>query len=278
MNRIILIALLLILGFKPIFSQLVTPPPKPFNYQRDYKPILMNTLDRSSNLYYHKLLKRFLDNDSALAPYETLALMIGYTVSPDYKPLEDMKKELEIFEHNKNAEFRIVIEKSKPYLKTHPLSLLINREISFAYNRLKIFDSANYYMTLNDKIMEAMIYSGRGKSPDNPIFSLGLADGEYFLPNVGMGMEAKEAKWNKKGEFMEIIRAVDDYAVTGNFYFMIQHAKQKMDDDKATELAILKALKEKEEKERKAMKKRKNRNKVIQQVNTDSIPPPLIGN
>ena len=105
---------------------------KTFNYKKDFKSILTNSQDQESNLYYEKLLKRFQDNDSSLTNYETLALMIGYTENPKYKPMEYLEKEVEIFDHNNANEFSEAIEKSKSYLHGHPLSLLVLREISYA--------------------------------------------------------------------------------------------------------------------------------------------------
>jgi hypothetical protein len=220
-----------------------------FNYKKDFKSILTNTQDQESNLFYKKLLKRFQDNDSTLTNYETLALMIGFTENPKYKPMEDMEKEVEIFDHNNANEFSEAIEKSKTYLNGHPLSLLVLREISYAYGKISkvyekdmVFDSAiyfnglsSYYMSLNDRIMEAMIFSGKGRSPENPIFSLGLADGEHFIPNVGYEIEKKNTLWNKNGDFLEHIVALDKLT-TKDFYFVIQHAKLKVDDDSEVKL------------------------------------------
>lgn len=242
-----LLLLLLLNGLKsqnPVDSAVKT-----FNYKKDFKSILTNSQDQESNLYYEKLLKRFQDNDSTLTNYETLALMIGFTENPKYKPMEDMEKEVEIFDHNNAKEFSEAIEKSKSYLQGHPLSLLVLREISYAYGKISkvyekdmVFDSAiyfnglsSYYMSLNDRIMEAMIFSGKGRTPENPIFSLGLADGEYFIPNVGYEIEKKNTLWNKNGNFLEHIVALDKLT-TKDFYFVIQHAKLKIDDDSEVKL------------------------------------------
>ncbi len=242
--------LLLFLFFNGLKSQNLSDSSiQTFNYKKDFKTILTNSQDQESNLCYEKLLKRFQDNDSTLTNYETLALMIGFTENPKYKPMEDMEKEVEIFDHNNANEFSEAIEKSKSYLRGHPLSLLVLREISYAYGKISkvyekdmVFDSAiyfnglsSYYMSLNDKIMEAMIFSGKGRSPENPIFSLGLADGEHFIPNVGYEMEKKNTLWNKNGDFLEHIVAIDK-VTNKDFYFVIQHAKLKIDDESEVKL------------------------------------------
>lgn len=286
---------------KLAYEQTETPPEPPFIYKRDFKAILDSSQDRTSSLYYQKLIIRFLNNDSSLTNSEVLALMIGYTGNPHYKPLEDMEKEQEIYDLNLNGECREVIKRSRPFLQTHPLSLLILREISYAYQQVSkreyqanlIMDSAvlyqdsgKYFMDLNDKIMEAMIYSGKGRTPEAPIFALGIADGEYFIPNVGFRIETdgqkekKDTEWNKDGNFVEVITALVDNVNVRKYYFIIQHAKQKIDDDAANELAAKKAEKEKKaEKSKKKAKDKKaaalQQEKMIQQ--TDSIAPEMKG-
>jgi hypothetical protein len=247
-------------------SQIITPNIRTFLYKKDYKAWLDSSQDITSSLYYPVLLTRFLANDSSLSNAEVLNLMIGFTENPKYKPLEDMEIEGEIFEMTKDGRLEDALAKSLSYLKTHPLSLLVLRETSYAYGKLsryyennQIFDTAilymdssNYYMSLNDKIMEAMIYSGKGRTPDAPIFALGLADGEHFIPNVGYKIEEKDTEWNRNGDFVEKIKAADNLTAK-TFYFVIQHAKQKIDDEKADELA---AKKSKKDKKKEAEKKK----------------------
>jgi len=263
----------------------------------DFKNIIDSSQNNESSLYYHRLIKRFLDNDSSLSKFETLALMIGFTENPHYRPLEDMEKEQEIFEHNKNEEFQTAVVKSRRYLPTHPLSLLVLREISYAYQQLSkdyarnfvmdtaimFQDSGKYFMDLNDKIMEAMIFSGKGKTPETPIFSMGLADGEYFIFNVGYKIESdgvketKDTEWNKDGDFVEVITALTDNVNARKFYFVIQHAKKKIDDDKANELAAQKAKKTKK-KEPKKESKDKKQEKRSKDKKASHLPPVLIDN
>ncbi len=291
MNKYVLLSVIYLLSGLESFEQPISPITTPsFDYHKDFKAILAQTKADTSELYYDKLLGRFLLNDTSLTKAQTLALMIGFTEDPNYKPLEDMETELEIFEHNKSAEFHEAIEKGRPFLETHPLSLLVLREVSFAYNRLgkdysknSQFDSAvicqdssKYFMDLNDKIMEAMIYSGKGRRTDNPIFSLGLADGEYFLPNVGYEIEKKATDWNRDKDFMEIIQVVNNQAVNINYYFVIQHAKEKIDNDKANAMANKKKIKtpaKKKIKEKSSSKKKTtNLIPIIEPIATDSIP------
>ena len=242
--------LLIIPGLKTIAQ---TPDTITFDYKRDFKNILEKTQDKGSDLSYQKLLIRFLNRDTTLSNAETLALMIGFTEDPKYKPFEDMQAEKEIFELNDGGNIDEALIKAKTYLQTHPLSLKVLSEASFCYHSFKKEDSAVYYMDLVDKIMSAMIYSGTGKKPETPIFSLGLADGESFIPNIGMKVVNKDTDWNKNNQFMEIIDAsknVDDHI---NYFFIIQHAKEKIDDDRVNESS--------DKKDKKGFKHKKDKDK-----------------
>lgn len=294
MRRLVLI--MMILTFQSILfaqsdSSNVAPAPT-FNYHKDFKRIVDSSQDNSSGLFYQHLLRRFLDNDSTLTKYETLALMIGFTENPHYRPLEDMEKEEEIYDHNKNEEFLTAITKARRYLPTHPLSLLVLREISYAYQQAsKDFarnfvmdtailyqDSGKYFMDLNDKIMEAMIFSGKGKTPETPIFSMGLADGEHFIFNVGYKIESdgvkesKDTEWNKDGDFVEVITALTDNITAKKFYFVIQHAKKKIDDEKANEMAAQKAKKSKKKEPKKETKEKKKTGNSKDKKNNPTTP------
>lgn len=203
----------------------------PFNYQRDFKPILERTKNRYDTLHYIKLLNRFQRNDSTLTNAETLALMIGFTDNQFFKPYKDMLTEKEIIKLNDAEYFLDALDESKKYLQTHPLSLSTLKERSFAYYKLRKRDSARYFMNLADKIMEAMIYSGKGTSTQTAFFSLGLADGDYFIPNVGLSVAGRKMSKDKWGNHFYIVDAVSLEEVHKTYFFNIQHAKLKMDNE-----------------------------------------------
>lgn len=245
----ILIVCLLIAGSLNLHAQSQADTSRPsFDYARDFKNILEQTKDRTSPLYYHKLLTKFLSEDSTITRAETLALLIGYTEDPHFKPWEDMQVEKEIYDMNDTADYEGSLEASKIYLQTHPLSLRVLKERSFSYHQLKNKDSAQYFMDLVDKVMGAMIYSGKGRKPENPIFSLGLADGEYFIPNVGMTVAGKTTEWNRHNHFMEVIDAMNEMGEHNKYYFVIQHAKEKIDDDTVNAGKVKKSKKSKKSK------------------------------
>ena len=199
-----------------------------FDYQKDFKAILANTKDSNNYLYYGKLLPRFYANDTSISRYETLALLIGFTDQPDYKPYDDIDTEKEIFVLNDDGNYEDALTEANSYLATHPVSLRILKEKSYTLHQLKKKDSADYYMDLVHKIMSAMLFSGNGKTPETAMFSLGLADGERFTENAGMTVSNKGTGENKSGNYMELIDAVTDDGEHKNLFFVIQHARNKV--------------------------------------------------
>lgn len=262
--RIIFTCFLLCLGFCS-YEQ------APFNYQRDFKAILEQTKDKNSSLYYQKLLIRFLNNDSSLTRHEVLALMIGFTENPHYKPYEDMGTEKEIFDMNDQGDYEGSLEESKKYLQTHPVSLRILKERSYSYHQLRKKDSADYFMQLVDKVMGAMIYSGKGKTPETAIFSLGLIDGEHFIENVGYTVANKATSSPKSKVLMYMVDALSDEGTHTTYYFILQHARDKMNEDDIGAEPVTKTKKPKKE-----TKKDKKADK--QKAAADSIPPAPQGN
>ncbi|MBC7536291.1 MAG: DUF4919 domain-containing protein [Ferruginibacter sp.] len=265
--RATIILVILFCGFMSLGQQVRKDSsffPNGFDYARDFKVIVEKSRDKTSDFYYHKLLAKFLNEDSTITRAETLALMIGYTEDPHFKPWKDMETEKEIFDLNDSADYEGSLEASKTYLNTHPLSLRVLKERSFSYNQLKNKDSAQFFMDMVDRVMSAMIYSGKGKTPETPIFSLGLADGEYFIPNVGMSVAGKSTDWNKHKHFVEVIDAMNEMGEHNKFYFVIQHAKEKIDDDEVNDAPVKKSKKSKKSKTSKKVQAEK--------ATTDSIP------
>lgn len=263
-----LLSFALLLSLKS-FEQKVDLKKIPFVYYRDFQKIRDSSKIDSSRFCYNKLLPKFLSNDTTLTNEEMLALMIGYTDKPEFKPLEDMAKEKEIFELVQTSQFTEAIEQSVSFLSSHPFDLTVLHQITIAYNNLRIKDSAEYYMKQHMKIMDAMIYSGTGETPETAIFSLGLADGEKFMSNIDYLIEKKDTEWDKKDNFMEVIQAADTKAVSKIFYFVIEHAKAKIDDDKANAEPTTKSKKVKPVK-----KKRSKEDKKSKKANTPVSPIP----
>lgn len=249
MTKVIsIITLLLILSLAGIAQE-------NFNYTRDFKTILAKTKDAQNDLAYEKLFKRFQANDSTLKRPEILALLIGFTDKPAYKPYDVLETERLIFKLNEENKFKQAYDTATVLLKTYPLSYQALYEKAYASDKLGFKDSASYYLDLVAKIMSAMIYTGDGRSIETAMFSLGPADGQHLLRGVGVGIGAMGSGRDKDGNFLDMLEAVTENGKM-QMYFNIQHAVAKMFGGKsATEM-----LKEQAEEETKSKKKKDKKN------------------
>ncbi len=201
---------------------------EPFNYQNDFKIILAKTKDTTSGLSYSKLLKKFTTNAS-MSNYEVLALMIGFTDKPAYKPYQDLETERNIYNINGENKFQEALDSANAFLKSHPLSVKTLFEKSYAFHKLGQKDSAAYYLIQGKRITSAMAFSGDGKTKDTPMFALGPVDGQEYIHkvlsaeigNMGSGRD-------KDGNFLDMIQVKQEGGETYYLYFIIQHATDKM--------------------------------------------------
>lgn len=265
--------------------ELIDSFPNTFNYNRDFRKLKTLTEDRKSDYFYQKLLIRYLDHDSSLTYPEMLVLMIGFTDHNNYKPLENLETEKEIIELNDHGYFQDAIEECKKYLRKNPFSLSANKEMSYAYHKIGLTDSAKYFMHRNDMIMEAMIFSGgkKGRTPETAFFSLGLNDGDYFIPNVGLSPTNSSVKKDKFKNTIYVIDAMNIESAVISYYFNIQHAKIKSDNDGIAEKK--KSKLDKARKKRAASKKGKKgksneeteetNNETTDEADNESNPPAL---
>jgi len=219
-----------------VFTALTSFGQTTFSYKDDFKKVLAKTKDKNDNLSYDKLLERFTTNDTTLTDFEVLALLIGFTDKPEYKPYQDLDTEREIFKLNGEKKYQQGLDSANKFLRTHPLSVKTIFEKSYSFHKLEQKDSAQYYLDQGRRIFKAMYFSGDGKTTENPSFALGPADGQdYIRKFVGAKIGTMGSGRDKAGNFLDILEAKFDDGQTMKLYFIIQHATSKMFDGKSIE-------------------------------------------
>ena len=207
-----------------------------FNYNDDFKKVLAKTRDQNDNLSYDKLLKRFTANDTTLTDYEVLALLIGFTDKPAYKPYQDLDTERAIYKLNGEKKYQQGLDSANTFLTTHPLSVKTLFEKSYSFYKLEQQDSAQYYLYQGRRIFSAMYFSGDGRTHETPSFALGPADGQdYIRKFAGATIGIMGSGRDKSGNFLDILEAKFEGGQTIKLYFIIQHATAKMFDGKSIE-------------------------------------------
>jgi hypothetical protein len=200
-----------------------------FNYQNDFAKILARTKEPKDNLAYEKLLNRFTRNDSTLSDFEVLALLIGFTDKPAYKPYQDLDKEREIYQLNGDGKFKEGLALANEFLATHPLSVKTLFEKSYSFYKTEQQDSADFYMKMGHRIFKAMWFSGNGKTKETPTFALGPADGQDYIGKfIGEKIGQMGSGRDKNGNFLDMLEVQYEDGATVQLYFIIEHAKRKM--------------------------------------------------
>jgi len=200
-----------------------------FSYKDDFKKILEKSKDTSDGLCYARLLTRFEKNDTTLTDFEVLALMIGFTAKPEYKPYKDLEEERAIYKLNGDDKYDDALTKANMFLVIHPLSVKALYEKSYALHKLNQEDSAAFYGYQGRRIFKAMYFSGKGTKKETPTFALGPADGQdYIYKFVGADIGTMGDGKDNEGNFLDILEVKLGDGKSMPLYFIIQHAVEKM--------------------------------------------------
>lgn len=204
-----------------------------FNYAKDFNRVLAKTKDKNDAWSYDKLLARFKKNDTTLSNADVLALLIGFTAKPEYKPYADLKEEQAVYNLNAEGNYYEGLVKANTFLKTHPFSVKVIFECSFSYYKMGKLDSAKFVSEQGYRIFKAMKYSGDGKTKQSPIFALGPTDGEdYVYKWVSAGIGLKDSGADQAGNALAILEIVTKVNEPYSLYFAVQHAVTKKGTDK----------------------------------------------
>jgi hypothetical protein len=198
-----------------------------FNYKKDFNVILTKTKDPKDKLNYDKLVKRFKKCDTTLSNAEVLALLIGFTAKPEYKPYTHLKEEKAVYDLNAEGKYDEGLIKANEFLAAHPFSVKVIFERSFSYYKARMQDSARSFASQGYKIFNAMKYSGDGRTKQTPMFALGPEDGEdYIYKFLGSGIGEKDSMLDSDGNKLNSYEVVSKVAEPYTLYFIIQHATQ----------------------------------------------------
>ena len=158
-----------------------------------------------------------------------MALLIGFTGKPVYKPYDDLTTEREIYKLNGDKKYQAGLNKANQFLQTHPVSVKALFEKSYAFHKLEQKDSAQFYLYQGQRIFGAMYFSGNGKTKETPTFSLGPADGQDYIHKfVGADVGTMGSGRDGDGNFLDILEAKFEDGQTIKLFFIIQHATSKM--------------------------------------------------
>lgn len=155
-----------------------------FDYKRDYERVAKASKDNNSKLFYPALMQKFLDADTSMTDYQTLAMMIGFTKQEEYKPETIKLAESKIYAFNEKGDFENAKLIEDDLLIRYPLTTVGLIEKAYTSAKLEDLESMDLYGKRFRQLMKAMIFSGDGKSPETAIFALSVNDARNFVKKV----------------------------------------------------------------------------------------------
>lgn len=218
---------LLIFGlvFLPLLSWCQTP----FSYKKDYAKIVARTQDPKDAWYYETLLEHFQRPDTNLADVDVLALMIGYTALPSYKPYGDDSHVHQFAKLNQAGQAAAASDSLDAFLKTHPLCLeAILTKVDICYEMKRESEFVKYrWQAL--AVMKAMLSTGSGKTASEAMFSVGPVDGANIVRMMldGKIVSAGSGE-DRDGNFIDIETAEMPDGKKQTYYFNVQPASLSM--------------------------------------------------
>lgn len=203
-----------------------------FDYYRDFKKILGQSQDSTSNYYYPILLDRFNKNDSTLKEIEVLALQIGFTANPHYKPYQNVSTEIKIKDLNRQKKYKDALAACNEFLKTNPVSFTALIEKAVAYKKLGK-DSILFHQEKFMKILKSIMVSGLA-TKESPILVLSPLDEQIIIDQIwGRAIEKISSEKDSNGYLIDIIEIRgeneenEEYKNPLTVYFNINHAPDK---------------------------------------------------
>lgn len=222
MNRILFIITCLICSLSG-FSQIkeIHPP--------DLKLIRQHVRDYDSPLYYPRLMKRYLSNDTTLNQEEYRHLYFGYSFQEGYDPYRETKpyeelKELYSRPTPTEQDCDTILKYAQLSIDDFPFDLRQMNLMAYAYkckNQIGDMEIWNHKMR---NLINTILYTGNGEKPETAWYvihtsheydvmsRMGLTPEKYtFIAPSYDYIEVKENAAKVKGSYFNVVRILDEY-------------------------------------------------------------------
>lgn len=218
-NKILLLLSLLVTGFS-VMAQTEEEAP-------DYMKIARDINNRDSELYYPRLMRRFMANDTTLSLEDYRTLYYGFTMQEDYDPYRVSPYTLKLKEFSGADTISLtacdsIIKYGLKAVADFPFDIRSMNMLIYGYKCKKNEVQRQIWTEKLKNILDAIISSGDGETEESAFYVIYPAH-EYDIINR-FGLTAKsstllppdldyitveENKFNIKGYFFNISRILD---------------------------------------------------------------------
>jgi hypothetical protein len=187
---------------------------------------------KNSQFYYPELMKRFLSSDTSLTLKEKSLLYYGFVFQDEFKNDRNRlyRDSLRIFfavDSLTNMDAEKIIQFSDSILAVNPFNLRALNYRAYAFDYQKKSERTKGVIFRMNVVLEAILNSGYGLSPDSPFYVIRESD-EYAVINaMGFLFAGKHEKIDGKYDYLTI--SGSDKGVEG-LYFLVTTCNDKTEE------------------------------------------------
>ena len=157
----------------------------------DFDDIRNKTTDSTSEFYYPKILKKFIDNDTSITKEELKYVYFGNVFTNEYNPMGDVKGEQDLLNYYKKKDFENAVLTGEKLLEKDPTNLEYYYHLALVYNKLK--DSIHMKNCLFKFVflIETIYHSGDGLSLNTPYVVTRVSDEYQILDDKNLELKSQ---------------------------------------------------------------------------------------
>lgn len=208
-----LLAFLIVLGATAQEQETVSP---------DYTLIEKNIKDPNSPYFYTTLLNRYEAADTSMTIQERRHLYYGFALiekNSNAALLKDTEEKLREVLHKADpstVDLENVVAYTGILLKAYPFSISTKEYRMYCLKALNRYEEAALEQTQSDIIIDAMLSSGDGTSPENCIHVIDVKN-EYELVGV-LGFATKGEEYVISNKYNYVVIDKNSYNLPGLFF------------------------------------------------------------
>jgi len=192
----------------------------------DMEKIKKAITDEKSAFFYPTLFERYSNNDTTLNLDEYRHLYYGHALQQYYNPIvsrnDDSARTLRSALNSPNPDFKRVSELAHFVLRLDPFSIDAMYILGVAYEILGDEINMNIYIDKFTKIIQTIIGSGDGKTPESAYTVLSISDEYAFLNALGLKYKSQALIQSNGKPYDHITVEKDEELGIESLYFNIE--------------------------------------------------------
>ena len=188
----------------------------------DYALIEKNIKDKNSPYFYSNLLERYNAADVSLTVEERRHLYYGFAVLDkpvDEVAMKETENKLKEALHKQNptlADLNDVVTYTGQLLEVYPFSITMMQYRVYCLKALNRYEEAAKVREQSDIIIDAMLSSGDGTTPENCIHVIDVKN-EYELVGI-LGFEPQGEEYMISNKYNYVVINKNSYDLPGLFF------------------------------------------------------------